>query len=167
MTETGLCSARFEQAFALTSEQEAFAAAYVASGHAPQAFRFAFAVPNEVADEIVWHDASAALANHDVVLRIMALQEAGSDDVRGEAISASQSAHRTQDADIRALTWELENARAKAMADDKGASTAVSATLGKARLLGLMADKREPAATLSVAIIDFAKMNDEPDNPAE
>ena len=167
MTETGLCSARFEQPFALTPEQEAFAAAYVASGHAPQAYRLAFAVPTEVADEIIWHDASAVLANHDVVLRIMALQAAGSAELHGDVNSVSQSAHRTRDADIRALTRELENARAKAMADDKGASTAVSATLGKARLLGLMADKREPASPLTVAIIDFAKMNDEPDNPAQ
>lgn len=167
MTETGLCSARFEQAFALTPEQEAFAAAYVANGNAPQAYRLAFAVPEEVADEIVWHDASAVLANHDVVLRIMALQEAGSDELHGGANSVSEGAPRAQDADIRTLTRELENARAKAMADDKGASTAVSATLGKARLLGLMADKREPAGPLSVTIIDFAKINDEPDNPAE
>lgn len=44
---------------------------------------------------------------------------------------------------IARLTHELEQARLLAMADAKGASAATSAILGKARLHGLLVERRE------------------------
>jgi phage terminase small subunit len=44
---------------------------------------------------------------------------------------------------IESLTTELEAARQLAMADEKGASAAVAAVMGKAKLHGLLIDKNE------------------------
>ncbi len=44
---------------------------------------------------------------------------------------------------VENLTEELELARVKAMADDKGASAAVTAIMGKAKLHGLVVDRKE------------------------
>lgn len=42
---------------------------------------------------------------------------------------------------VDSLTAELDEARALALADPKGAAAAVSATMGKAKLHGLLTDK--------------------------
>jgi phage terminase small subunit len=44
---------------------------------------------------------------------------------------------------VESLTEDLESARLLAMADKKGASAAVSAIMGKAKLHGLLIDKKE------------------------
>ena len=44
---------------------------------------------------------------------------------------------------IESLTEELEDARRLAMADEKGASAAVAAVMGKAKLHGLLVEKNE------------------------
>lgn len=44
---------------------------------------------------------------------------------------------------IESLTEELEEARRLAMADEKGASAAVAAVMGKAKLHGLLVEKNE------------------------
>ena len=44
---------------------------------------------------------------------------------------------------VESLTEELEEARLLAMADEKGASAAVSAIMGMAKLHGLVVDKKE------------------------
>ena len=44
---------------------------------------------------------------------------------------------------IESLTAELEEARQLAMADEKGASAAVAAVMGKAKLHGLLIEKNE------------------------
>lgn len=49
---------------------------------------------------------------------------------------------------IESLTNELEQARVLAMADEKGASAAVSAVMGKAKLHGLLIDKGEQNVTI-------------------
>lgn len=167
MSESGICGAVFERGLALTEAQAAFVVAYVASYRALEAYRAAFDVPDAVSDAVVWHEASAVLGNQDVILRIMELQEvAAADDC------VASAGHGVSDADIRALTCELEKARVKAMGDEKGANTAVSATMGKAKLLGLMTDSRAPAtkgeaSSVTVAIIDFAKMSHDPDTPSQ
>lgn len=177
MSESGICGAVFEHGLALTEAQSAFVVAYVASYRALEAYRAAFDVPDAVSDAVVWHEASAVLGNQDVILRIMELQEAAASGdgvaVSGAAAASVASAgHGVSDADIRALTCELEKARVKAMGDEKGANIAVSATMGKAKLLGLMTDSRAPAtkgeaSSVTVAIIDFAKMSHDPDTPSQ
>ena len=47
------------------------------------------------------------------------------------------------DVTMESILNELEEARALAMKDEKGASAAVSATMGKAKLCGLIVDKKE------------------------
>jgi hypothetical protein len=44
---------------------------------------------------------------------------------------------------VDSLTQELEEARKLAMSDEKGASAAVSAIMGKAKLHGLLIDKKQ------------------------
>lgn len=177
MSESGICGAVFERGLALTEAQSAFVVAYVASHRALEAYRAAFDVPDAVSDAVVWHEASAVLGNQDVILRIMELQEAAAADdgagaARAAVASAASAGHGVSDADIRALTCELEKARVKAMGDEKGANTAVSATMGKAKLLGLMTESRAlatkgEASSVTVAIIDFAKMSHDPDTPSQ
>lgn len=177
MSESGICGAVLERGLVLTEAQAAFVVAYVTSHRALEAYRVAFDVPGSVSDEVVWHEASAVLGNQDVILRIIELQEAAAsaDGVAvsgAAAASAASAGHGVSDADIRALTCELEKARVKAMGDEKGANTAVSATMGKAKLLGLMTDSRVPttkgeASSVTVAIIDFAKMSHDPDTTSQ
>jgi phage terminase small subunit len=54
----------------------------------------------------------------------------------------SEGAERTL-VSIASLTDELEEARRLAMADEKGASAAVAAVMGKAKLHGLLIEKNE------------------------
>lgn len=164
MSESGMCAGQVERGLALTPAQQAFVTAYVATHRALEAYRLAFDVPDAVSDDIVWHEASAVLGNHDVILRLMELQEAAALDGLGDLAEGPRQ--DLSDADIRALTHELEKARVKAMGDEKGANTAVSATMGKAKLLGLLSERREPAkgeAGVTVAVIDFAKVGDDRD----
>jgi phage terminase small subunit len=51
---------------------------------------------------------------------------------------------------VETLTDELEAARLHAMADEKGASAAVSAIMGKAKLHGLIVDKKELSGGLTM-----------------
>jgi hypothetical protein len=160
MSERGMCAGQVERGLALTPAQQAFVTAYLTTHRALEAYRLAFDVPEAVSDAVVWHEASAVLGNQDVILRIMELQEAAA--LEGMAGSADRPRQDLSDADIRALTHELEKARVKAMGDEKGANTAVSATMGKAKLLGLLSDRRETAARgeagVTVAVIDFARI---------
>ncbi|MHC1549408.1 terminase small subunit [Phyllobacterium sp. K27] len=72
--------------------------------------------------------ASNLWTNVDIVARVKELQSAG--------------AERTL-VSIESLTDELEEARRLAMADEKGASAAVAAVMGKAKLHGLLIEKNE------------------------
>lgn len=67
-------------------------------------------------------------ANESIVVRLQELQKAG--------------AERTL-VTIEALTSELEEARLHALKDEKGASAAVSAIMGMAKLHGLLIDKQD------------------------
>ena len=72
--------------------------------------------------------ASRLSTNVNVVNRVAELQE--------------RSANRLM-VSLESLTTELEEARLLAMKDEKGASAAVAATLGKARLHGLLIERKE------------------------
>ncbi|MDR6632358.1 hypothetical protein J2X72_001142 [Phyllobacterium sp. 1468] len=73
-------------------------------------------------------NASRLSANENIVARVTELQ--------------SQSAERAA-VTVESLTDELEEARQLAMADEKGASAAVAAVMGKAKLHGLLIEKNE------------------------
>lgn len=112
----------------LTQQQEAFAAAYVETGNGSKAYRMAYDVGADTKPETVWSNASRLLADSKVKARVKDLQAEAR-----ELLMVS----------VGTLTDELELARAKAMAEPKGASAAVSATLGKAKLHGLLIEKAE------------------------
>lgn len=112
----------------LTAKQEAFAVAYVETGNGSKAYRQSHDVGADTKPETIWSEASRLLANPKVSARVKELQAEAR-----ELLMVS----------VGTLTDELEQARLKAMADDKGASAAVSATMGKAKLHGLLIDKAE------------------------
>ncbi|MFK0687978.1 terminase small subunit [Mesorhizobium sp. IMUNJ 23033] len=112
----------------LTAKQEAFAVAYVETGNGSKAYRQSHDVGADTKPETVWSNASRLLADSKVSARVKELQA---------------EARALLMVSVGTLTEELEEARLKAMADDKGASAAVSATMGKAKLHGLLVDKAE------------------------
>ena len=67
------------------------------------------------------------------------------------AIEAGHKIIREQCAvSVQTLTDELEDARLSAMADKKGASAAVSAIMGKAKLHGLLIDRKDFSGGLTM-----------------
>lgn len=110
----------------LTAKQEAFALAYVETGNASEAYRRSHDVGADTKPETVWSEASRLMASPKVAARVKELQE----EARDLAMVS-----------VGTLTTELEEARVKAMGDEKGASAAVSAIMGKAKLHGLLVDK--------------------------
>jgi phage terminase small subunit len=112
----------------LTAKQEAFAVAYVETGNGSKAYRLSHDVGADTKPETVWSNASRLLADSKVKARVQALQAEARD-----LLMVS----------VGTLTDELEQARKLAMKDEKGASAAVSATMGKAKLHGLLVDKAE------------------------
>ncbi|MBX3583667.1 MAG: terminase small subunit [Rhizobiaceae bacterium] len=110
----------------LTPKQEAFALAYVETGNASEAYRRSYDVSPDTKPESIWVNASKLLADAKVSQRVKELQK------EARALSLVT---------VGTLTQELDEARQKAMAEAKGASAAVSATMGKAKLHGLLVDK--------------------------
>jgi phage terminase small subunit len=100
---------------------EKFAQAVVEGKSAAEAYADAGFKPQR-------QNAARLMTNDDVVARIKELQAEG--------------AERTL-VSIESLTNELEEARRLAMADEKGASAAVAAVMGKAKLHGLLIEKNE------------------------
>ncbi|HEV2898857.1 MAG TPA: terminase small subunit [Pseudaminobacter sp.] len=111
----------------LTAKREAFALAYVETGNASKAYRTAFDVKEGTKPETVWSDASRLLANPKVAARVAELQAMA----RDMALVS-----------VGTLTKELEEARSMAMTE-KTPSAAISATMGKAKLHGLLVEKVE------------------------
>ena len=112
----------------LTPKQEAFALAYVETGNASEAYRRAYNAGN-MKTEVIANKASALLKKGDVRVRIDALQ------------AKAVERHETTVDDI---LRELEEARALAAGGDKPQPAAmVAASMGKAKLLGMLTDKTE------------------------
>lgn len=109
----------------LTPKQEAFAQAYVETSNASEAYRRVYAKPGSKA-ETIGAAACKTLAHEGVAARVIELQD-----------QARQRHAVTMDS----LTAELDAARALAMKDEKGASAAVAAVMGKAKLHGFLVDK--------------------------
>ena len=113
---------------ALTPKQEAFALAYVETGNASEAYRRAYnAAKMKPASVAV--NASKLLADAKVALRVQELQA-----------KAVERHEITVDDILR----ELEEARALAAGGEKPQPAAmVAASMGKAKLLGMLTDKME------------------------
>lgn len=122
----------------LTPKQEAFALAYVETGNASEAYRRSYEVGAETKPETVWSEASRLLADPKVSARVKALHEAARDLAM---------------VTVGTLTEELEKARAKAMAEAKGASAAVSAIMGKAKLHKLLDEEKTAGAGVQVQVV--------------
>ena len=111
----------------LTLKQEAFAMVYIETGNASEAYRRAYDVSKDTTESSIWVNASKVKNNDKVALRIKELQE------------LAQERHSIT---IDSLTDELEKARLTAHEAGQ-ASVMVSATMGKAKLHGLLTNKAE------------------------
>jgi len=118
---------------ALTGKQEAFARAYVETGNASEAYRRAYNAEN-MKPEAVWVEAGRVLSDPKVSPRVAELQAAAAE----RAIVS-----------VLSLTHELEEARALAM-QEAMPSAAVAASMGKAKLHGLLTDKIDLKAGVTV-----------------
>lgn len=105
-----------------TDKMEAFCLAYMETGNATEAYRRSYNIENMIASS-VGREAWIVLQKPQVQARIAELRE------------VVMERHKIT---IDTLLAELEEARQKAMnAETPQASAAVSATMGKAKLLGL------------------------------
>ncbi len=120
----------------LTAKQEEFARVYVLTSNASEAYRTAYDVEETTKPETIWSNASRILADSKVKTRVLELQE---------------EAKRLCLVSIGSLTQELEEARSHAMKDEKGASAAVSAIMGKAKLHKLL-DEEKATGGVNVTI---------------
>lgn len=112
----------------LTPKQEAFARAYIETGNASEAYRRSYNAEN-MKPESVWRKANEVLANGKVTAMV--------DDLKAKANERCLVT-------VSSLTDELEEARALALQEGQP-SAAVSASMGKAKLHGLLVDKAELA----------------------
>ncbi len=113
---------------ALTPKQEAFALAYVETGNASEAYRRAYNA-EKMKPASVAVNASKLLAGAKVALRVQELQA---------------KAVERHEITVDDLIRELEEARTAASKQEKPQAAAmVAATLGKAKLLGMLTDKTE------------------------
>ena len=113
---------------ALTPKQEAFALAYVETGNASEAYRRAYNAGN-MKPEVIANKASALLKRGEVRVRVEMAQ------------AKAVERHETTVDDI---LRELEEARALAAGGEKPQPAAmVAASMGKAKLLGMLTDKTE------------------------
>lgn len=104
----------------LTQKQESFCLAYLETGNASEAYRRAYNAEGSK-PEVVHVKASQLLSNGKIAVRVAELREAAS--MRNEIT-------------VDTLLDELEEARRLAL-DTEAPAPAVSATMGKAKLLGL------------------------------
>jgi phage terminase small subunit len=116
----------------LTGKQEAFALAYVETGNASEAYRRSYDVGEDTKPESIWTNASKLMSDAKVAQRVKELQLA---------------ARELTLVSVGTLTQELEEARAHAMNDEKGASAAVSAIMGKAKLHKLLEPEKGPESS--------------------
>ena len=110
----------------LTPKQEAFAQCVAKSMTLADAYRHAYSTEN-YAPESIWVNASKTMSDAKVSQRVAELQEA--------------AAERTL-VSIQSITKELEEARMLAK-DNSQPSAAVAASMGKAKVNGLLIDKKD------------------------
>ena len=119
----------------MTPKQEHFARLYVETGNASEAYRQAYNAEN-MKPETVTNEAYKLLQSPDISAMV--------DDLKAE----TRQRHRVT---VDDLLHELEQARAAALAaPTPQSSAAVSATMGKAKMLGLLVDKAEIKAEAEI-----------------
>jgi phage terminase small subunit len=110
----------------LTPKQEAFCQAYIETGNASEAYRQSYNA-GKMKPESVNRKAKELLDNVKITARVAVIQEE----------------HRERhNVTVDSITKELEEARTKAIESGQN-SAAVQATMGKAKIHGLIVDKRE------------------------
>jgi phage terminase small subunit len=111
----------------LTPKQEAFAAAFIETSNASEAYRTAYDVGEDTKPESIWVNASKLLSDAKVAQRVAELQQE----------------HRERHAvTVDMLTAELDQAKELALNIEQPAAM-TSAIMGKAKLHGLLVDKAE------------------------
>ena len=115
---------------ALTQKQEKFCLEYhkLGKGRGAEAYRNAGYSVENMGAESIYSEVYKILQLPDIALRINELKE---QDRERNAVT------------VDSITKELDEARALALTYKQGASAAVSASLGKAKLHGLLIDKVE------------------------
>jgi len=110
----------------LTPKQEAFIRAYLETGNASEAYRRAY-ITGKMKPSTIWRNAHALLGNNKVATRLAELQ------------SAAQKRHDVTLDSITAFLFEDRE-----LARERGQSgAAVAATMGLAKLHGLIIDRSE------------------------
>jgi hypothetical protein len=127
----------------LTPKQERFCQAYVETGNGAEAYRQAYdtKAKAQVCADKAWH----LLGRVDIRLRVEALR--------------AQVAKR-HEVTVESILAELEQTRAFAMSKGQTAA-AVQASMGKAKLAGLIVDKAEVKGSIEQHIISLLKGLDE------
>jgi len=115
----------------LTKKQAEFAQAYVETGNASEAYRIAYDPSPDCKPETIWEEASKTLSRPKVSTRVMELQEI---------------ARERHNVTVDSITDELDEAK-KLAKDEKQAAAMTSAILGKAKVHGLLVDKKAQTDT--------------------
>lgn len=110
----------------LTAKQEAFALKYVELGNASEAYRQSYNAEN-MSNEAIWVEACRVLARPNVSLRVAELQ--------------MEAQERTL-VTVESITKELDDAALLAKTE-KQAAAMTSAIMGKAKVNGLLVDRKE------------------------
>ncbi len=113
--------------YGLTLQQEQFCRAYMETGNASEAYRQAYPRSLKWPDKTVWEMASKAMARRKVAARIETLQ--------------AEAAQR-HEVTIDTIAIQLDDDRKLAHGNGQ-AGPAVAASMGKAKLHGLLVDKHE------------------------
>lgn len=129
---------------ALTPKQEKFCQKYIETGNASEAYRLAYNAKKMKLD-VIHVKACELLKSGNVAVRVASLR----------AIHAKR-----HEVTIDSITLELEEARILAK-DEKQAAPMVSASLGKAKLHGLVVEKNEHSGPNGGPIATTNKSDDE------
>jgi len=112
---------------ALTAKQEAFCLAYVETGNASEAYRMAYEVGENTKPETIWRRSSELTTSGKVAARVAELKAMAT-----ERLMVT----------LESLTAELDEAR-KLAKEVANPAAMTGATMGKAKLHGLLVEKQE------------------------
>ena len=111
----------------LTEQQRQFRDKYLQTRNATQAYKYAYSA-QRMSDATIRKEAHKLLKNPNIARTLAAKQE---------------TAQLKHDITVDTLTQKLQAALDKAMAEQRGASAAVSAIMAMGKLHGLIVDKRK------------------------
>jgi len=133
---------------ALTAKQEAFALAYVETGNASEAYRRAYNVGEDTKPSSIWVNGCKILASTKVAQRVSELHAA----VQERTLVT-----------VETITAELNENRSIAAQLDQPASMN-AATLGKAKLHGLLVEKTDNKHSGEIQVTKIERRIVSPDN---